>query len=535
MASIALPGLVAIGPIALLLVGLVPSSWANRRPHATARLGGVAAWTAFAAALAAAAALVAFGRIERTFVAVGPIAIGVYFDQLSAIMLLLVSFIGAVVTRYARNYVDGDPQHGRFHKWLALTLAAVLALMISGNLAMFAAAWIAMSLCLHQLLVFYPERPAAQIAARKKFVISRLGDICLIVAMALIWKTFGSLDFNDVFATAKKAAATGAVATEFHLIAALLVISGLLKSAQFPFHGWLPEVMETPTPVSALLHAGIINAGGFLIVRMSDVVALSTPSLNVLAVVGAVTALFGALVMLTQSSVKVWLAHSTIAQMGFMMLQCGLGAFSSAILHIVAHALYKAHAFLASGSVVDLAKSSWSPAATGKPHPLRLIGALVIAVALTFAVGFAFGVSPEAKPGMLVLGAVLLISVTQLMWNSFGEFRTTDVALRGAGLALAVCVAYFVLQIAFERLLAPALPIAHATRGAFDLALLVGVVIAFMGVVVLQTEFPYQAHRPAWRRLFVVLFNGLYVNTIANRIIARIWPVEMSAASKGGK
>lgn len=387
MISLVLPWIVVLGPVALLIVGLVPASSANRKPAIMARLGGGAAWTAVVAAILATAGLAAYGRVDHVFMSVGPVAVSVYFDQLSAVMLLLVSFIGAVVIRYARNYLEGDLHHGSFTKWLALTLSAVLILMIAGNLAMFAAGWIAMSLCLHQLLVFYPERPAAQIVARKKFIISRIGDVCLIAALALIWNAFGSLDFKTLFAAAQAAGANGVTAADFHAIAGLLVIGALLKSAQFPFHGWLPEVMETPTPVSALLHAGIINAGGFLIVRMSDVVGLSTPALNVLAIVGATTALFGALTMLTQNSIKVWLAHSTIAQMGFMMLQCGLGAFSSAVLHIVAHALYKAHAFLSSGSVVEIAKSSWTPSASGRPHPIRMLGALTAAVALVFAVG----------------------------------------------------------------------------------------------------------------------------------------------------
>ena len=137
-----------------------------------------------------------------------------------------------------------------------------------------------------------------------------------------------------------------------------LVCGAMLKSAQFPFHSWLPDTMETPTPVSALMHAGIINAGGFLIVRLSPLVTLSPLSLHILAVVGAFTAIFASLVMMTQASVKRMLAFSTIAQMGFMMLQCGVGAFSIAVLHIVAHSLYKAHAFLSSGSVVSISKSS---------------------------------------------------------------------------------------------------------------------------------------------------------------------------------
>ena len=134
--------------------------------------------------------------------------------------------------------------------------------------------------------------------------------------------------------------------------AALLAIAALLKSAQFPTHGWLTEVMETPTPVSALLHAGVVNAGGFLLIRFADVMLQAPVVLAVLVMVGGFTALFGSLVMLTQSAVKTSLAWSTVAQMGFMILQCGLALFPIALLHIVAHSLYKAHAFLASGSAI---------------------------------------------------------------------------------------------------------------------------------------------------------------------------------------
>ena len=175
---------------------------------------------------------------------------------------------------------------------------------------------------------------------------SRLGDLCLIVAGVLIYRTFGSLDYAAVFSGAAALRSLHDTPSAVHAASILFVGAALLKSAQFPLHGWLIEVMETPTPVSALLHAGIINAGGFLVLRFSEVISLSFPSLEVLAIVGGFTAIFGSVVMLTQTSIKVTLAYSTIAQMGFMMLECGLAAFPAAMLHIIAHSLYKAHAFL---------------------------------------------------------------------------------------------------------------------------------------------------------------------------------------------
>ncbi len=154
--------------------------------------------------------------------------------------------------------------------------------------------------------------------------------------------------------------------------AGFLAAAALLKSAQFPVHGWLTEVMETPTPVSALLHAGVINAGGFLLIRFADVMLLAPGVLAVLVMVGGFTALFGGLVMLTQPAVKTSLAWSTVAQMGFMILECGLGLFPLALLHIVAHSLYKTHSFLASGEAVELIAVNAGQVPSPFPRPARL-------------------------------------------------------------------------------------------------------------------------------------------------------------------
>lgn len=528
--------IIALAPITLLAVGLVPAGMANRRPAAMLGAARVASFLSFIAALVSAAAyFVADTTAPARGLALGAAGVGftVYYDALSAVMALLVAFVGVIVIDYSRNYLDGDPGQGRFIKWLCLTLAAVMTLMISGNLLQFTLAWVATSLCLHQLLVFYGDRRAARLAARKKFVASRLGDLSLIGAMAAIYSMFGSLDFSSLFEQAEVMRESGTAPAGLHWVAMLLVMGAMLKSAQFPFHGWLTEVMETPTPVSALLHAGIINGGGFLILRLSDIVSLSVPALQTLAVVGGFTALFGSVVMLTQTSIKVSLAWSTISQMGFMMLQCGLGAFSAAALHIVAHSLYKAHAFLSSGSVVDLSRGSWVAQPHGQPHPARLVVALVGAVGLTWGVSIAFGASLTQAPGVFALGAILVMGVTHLVANAIDERPSFFVIIRGVGLAAGVAVAYFTLQLGFEHLMAGTLPPKGSVRGPFDLALVGAVVVMFGAVTVLQNTMPYRMHDSRWRAIYVHLFNGFYVNAATNRLVERFWSVDKTATPKG--
>jgi NAD(P)H-quinone oxidoreductase subunit 5 len=496
----------------------------------------LAAGLAFVAAMVAAAAyFIADTTAPARGLALGAAGIGftVYYDALSAVMTLLVAFVGVIVIDYSRNYLDGDPEQGRFIKWLCLTLAAVLTLMISGNLLQFTLAWVATSLSLHQLLVFYGDRRAARLAARKKFIASRLGDLSLIGAMVLLYGLFGSLDFGTMFAAADGMRDSGIVSANVHWVAILLVVGAMMKSAQFPFHGWLTEVMETPTPVSALLHAGIINGGGFLILRLSDIVSLSVPALHMLAIIGGFTALFGSVVMLTQNSIKVSLAWSTIAQMGFMMLQCGLGAFSAAALHIVAHSLYKAHAFLSSGSVIDLSRGSWVAQPHGMPHPARLGVALVGAVGLTWAVSLAFGASLTQAPGIFALGAILVMGVTHLVANAIDERPSFFVIIRGVGLAAGVAVAYFALQVGFEQLMAGSLLPKGSVHGPFDLAIVATVVVMFGAVTLLQNTMPYRMHDARWRAMYVHLFNGFYVNAATNRLVERFWPVDNSSAPKG--
>ena len=514
-----LPWIFSLGPIALVAAGIAAADGRDPRTAATRAL-----WAAtLACALAATAAITVasngpLGAAAGVFKGAG---ISFMFDALSVVMYALVAFVGLIVVRYSRNYLDGDPGQTRFVRQLCLTIAAVQILVVSGNLMQLLAAWITTSILLNKLLLFYAERPAARLAARKKFVVSRASDLALVGATLLLFGQFDSFDIKTIAEAARETAETGVL---LHVAGLLVVLAALLKSAQFPLHGWILEVMETPTPVSALLHAGIVNAGGFLVLRLSDAMALSGIALDTLAIVGATTALFASLAMLTQTSVKVGLAYSTVAQMGFMLLQCGLGAFAAALLHIVAHALYKAHAFLSSGSVIDLLRASWSPSPGGRPHPARNAIALATVLGVAFATGHLFEVNLWNKPGVFALVAIALLGLALYVSNAIDERPNAYVLGVTAAISAVVAMLYFALQAGAEKLTAGALAPTQALRGTLDAGIAVGVVLAFAGVALLQSELGRCAKRPFWQALYVHLSNGLYVNSLANRLAIRLWP-----------
>lgn len=503
--------LLLAGPAALLVLSALPA--ANARALA-GRARGAALFTF---ATAAAGALIALaGGATATPALPG---VGIQFDALTAVMFLLVSFVGSIVVHFARNYMAGDPGHVRFTKALAATLASVLLLILSGNMLMFLAAWVATSIGLNRLLLFYGDRPSAILAARKKFIASRISDACLAGAFFLLWQATGALDFPTLFASLSGVnGATPAI---------LIAIAALLKSAQFPLHGWITEVMETPTPVSALLHAGIVNAGGFLVLRFAPLMSEATAALDILLVVGGITALFASVVMLTQNAVKVALAWSTIAQMGFMLLQCGLGAWPAALLHIVAHSLYKAHAFLSSGSVIDIARASWSPSPGGAPHPARLAMALAGVLAAVAAVGTLSGFELATQPGIFALGAIMVMGLVHLIAQSIDQRPTGFVIARTAVAALAVAAAWFGLQAGMAALLGSSLPEGADRSDGVAIIAIVAVVAGFAALTIGQATFisAKGAATPDWARAFFVhVKNGLYVNTLANRLVLKLWP-----------
>ncbi len=274
----------------------------------------------------------------------------VQLDIVSGAMFVLVSTLALIVVRYSRSYLAGERDLDRYARSLLLTVASVSVLVTSNNLAVLVLAWFSTDVGLHQLLTFYRTRRQAIIVAHKKFLLCRLADACFVTSLLLIGTEVGSLRIDLVNAFAR---AHGEISPALHAATILLVMGVVLKTAQLPFHGWMLQVMEAPTPVSALLHAGVVNIGGFVMIRLSPLMAHASIAQSILVGVGLSTTIVASLVMTTRPSIKGVLAWSTIGQMGFMLVQCGLGLWHLALLHLLAHSLYKAHTFLSSGSVVQ--------------------------------------------------------------------------------------------------------------------------------------------------------------------------------------
>jgi len=290
-----------------------------------------------------------------------------------------------------------------------------------------------------------------------------------------------------------------------------------LKSAQFPSHGWLTEVMETPTPVSALLHAGVINAGGFLLIRLADVMLLAPGVLAVLVIIGGFTALFAGLVMLTQPAVKTSLAWSTVAQMGFMILECGLGLFPLALLHIVAHSLYKAHSFLASGSAVEVIAANLRPGPVAIPKARAVGRAFLLALSIYALVGVLFGFQHKS-PQAIALGAILIFGVAYMLAQGLADTAPSALTKRMIVYALATSLSYFALQVAAIWLTAGELP-PPPPPGPLQWGLIVLAVLSFGLVAVVQAMFPLWAYHPAAAGLRVHLSNGFYANAVFDRLL----------------
>jgi len=443
-------------------------------------------------------------------------------DAIRIVMLLLVTLIGWVVVRYAATYLDGEARQGPFTGWLCLTLASVEMFVTAGNLIQLTLSWISTSLFLHRLLLFYPGRAGAQRAAAKKFVTARLGDAALLCAVVLLTLAYGTTGIAAILGAARAGNGGGlAVAAAVFLAAA-----AVLKSAQFPLHGWLTEVMEAPTPVSALLHAGVINAGGFLLIRFADVMLLAPAVLAVLVVIGGFTALFGGLVMLTQPAVKTSLAWSTVAQMGFMIMECGLGLFPLALLHIVAHSLYKAHSFLASGGAVALIAANRRPGPVAIPRAGAVGRAFLLALAIYAAVGFGFGFQHKS-PQAVALGAILIFGVAYMLAQGLADAAPRALTRRTIAYAAATSVSYFALQRCAVWLTCGVLP-ATPAPGPLQWALIVLAVVSFGLVAIGQAMFPLWAYHPAAAGLRVHLANGLYANAMFDRLL-RNWRLRDAA------
>ena len=323
------------------------------------------------------------------------VELGLYLDQLAVLLLLLVTGVSFVVHVYSSGYMIGDARYSRFFAVMALFTFGMVTLVMSSNLLMMFMCWEVMGICSYLLISHQADRKAACHAATKAFLVNAVADVGLLFGVILTFATFETLDVRQILS--QSASVSGQtinllswIGLEWHvhtvtLIALFLFMGCLGKSAQVPFHVWLPNAMEAPTPVSALIHAAtMVNAGPYLLVRFSELIKLSSVAMTVIAIVGATTALFAAVVSLTQSDIKKILAYSTISQIGFMIMTCGLGAFVVAIFHLLAHGCLKGFLFLSTGNQLESAAAHGhqeSAAGQTKPSAFLYLGALILACA----------------------------------------------------------------------------------------------------------------------------------------------------------
>jgi NADH-quinone oxidoreductase subunit L len=291
------------------------------------------------------------------------IHIGFSIDRLTAVMLLLVTTVSSLVHIYTIGYMRGDPGYARFFSYIALFTFSMLMLVMADNLLQLFIFWEAVGLCSYLLIGHWYERPAACSAATKAFIVNRVGDFGFMLGLLLVWYSFGSLDYPEIFARAHESAGDvmnvlgpfgGTWDVSVLTLICLLLFTGAIgKSAQVPLHVWLPDAMEGPTPISALIHAAtMVTAGVFMVARLAPLYNLSPMAMTVVAITGGVTMVVGASIALTQTDIKRVVAYSTVSQLGYMIMACGLGAYASGMYHLLTHGAFKALLFLGCGSVI---------------------------------------------------------------------------------------------------------------------------------------------------------------------------------------
>jgi NADH-quinone oxidoreductase subunit L len=296
-----------------------------------------------------------------TWITIGnvPLQVGFLIDSLSAVMMAVVTFVSLMVHVYTIGYMQGDPGYQRFFSYISLFTFSMLMLVMSNNFLQLFFGWEAVGLVSYLLIGFWYTRPTAIFANLKAFLVNRVGDFGFLLGIALVLMHFGSLDYAMVFQAAPAAAAStvqlipGSEWSLLTVICILLFIGAMGKSAQFPLHVWLPDSMEGPTPISALIHAAtMVTAGIFLVARMSPLFELSTTALSVVLIVGTITAFFMGLLGLVMNDIKRVVAYSTLSQLGYMTVALGASAYAAGMFHLVTHAFFKALLFLAAGSVI---------------------------------------------------------------------------------------------------------------------------------------------------------------------------------------
>jgi NADH-quinone oxidoreductase subunit L len=357
-------------------------------------------------------------------------------DQLSILMVLVVTGVGFLIHIYSIGYMHGDRGFWRFFSYMNLFIFTMLVLVLADNFVLMFLGWEGVGLCSYLLIGFWYEKKFTGDAAKKAFIVNRIGDFGFILGMLLIYSTYGSLNFINVFNNA----ALSAVGNKTLLwISLLLFVGAMGKSAQIPLYVWLPDAMAGPTPVSALIHAAtMVTAGVYMIARCSILYALAPTALEVVAVIGAATALFAATIGLVQNDIKKVLAYSTISQLGYMFLAMGVAAFTAGIFHLITHAFFKALLFLGSGAVIH---------AMHDEQDIRKMGGLKNYLPVTY---WTFLAAAFAISGIPPLSG--FFSKDEILWNAFSsEYGSWILWLVGiSGAAMTAFYMFRLVTLTFE-------------------------------------------------------------------------------------
>jgi NADH-quinone oxidoreductase subunit L len=330
-----------------------------------------------------------------------------YLDQLSLAMLLVVTGVGFLIHIYSVGYMWDDDGYYRFMSYMNLFMFFMLTLVLAKNYLVMFVGWEGVGLASYLLIGYWFTKDSAAAAGKKAFIVNRIGDFGFLIALFLIIKHFGSLDFTHVFAAVRPLAPETAGAGLLTAIGLLLMVGAAGKSAQIPLYVWLPDAMEGPTPVSALIHAAtMVTAGVYMVARSSVIFERAPMAMMVVAIIGTLTALFAATIGIAQTDIKKVLAYSTISQLGYMFMACGVGAFSAGIFHLMTHAFFKGLLFLAAGSVIH---------GVGGEQDMRKMGGLRVYMPWTFAT---MGIATLAIAGIPPLAGFW--SKDEILWKAYG-------------------------------------------------------------------------------------------------------------------
>jgi NADH-quinone oxidoreductase subunit L len=355
---------------------------------------------------------------------------GLQLDPLSSVMALVVTGVGFLIHVYSVGYMSHERAFARYFVYLNLFMFAMLTLVLANNYLLMFVGWEGVGLCSYLLIGFWYEKQSASDAGKKAFVANRIGDFGVLLAMFLVFWTFGSLSYTEVFAKVPLLRESGVLTTGLATAITLLLFLGATgKSAQIPLYVWLPDAMEGPTPVSALIHAAtMVTAGVYMVARSSALFLLAPDTMLVVAVIGAVTAIFSATIGICQTDIKRVLAYSTVSQLGYMFLACGVGAFTAGIFHLMTHAFFKALLFLGSGSVIH---------ALSGEQDMRKMGGLKKYVPVTFLTMFIATLAIAGIPGLSGF-----FSKDEILWQAYSSTHGSPVLWVVAAAAAGITAFY---------------------------------------------------------------------------------------------